>query len=101
FLVGDVKQSIYGFREAEPQLFAQIIAAIQAGTLDGRTVALTDNFRSHDRLVRAVNGVFAALFDTALGGVPLDSAAQLRAQRAEVDNPALDAEPRVELHILP
>jgi ATP-dependent helicase/nuclease subunit A len=100
FLVGDVKQSIYGFRQAEPQLFAEIIGAIQAGTRDGRAIALTDNFRSHDRLVRAVNGVFAGLFDSTLGGVALDSAAQLRAQRAEIENPTLDAAPRVELHIL-
>lgn len=100
FLVGDVKQSIYGFREAEPQLFAGIIAAIQSGERAGRAIALTDNFRSHDRLVRAVNGVFAGLFDSMLGGVALDGAAQLRAQRTEIENPTLDKAPRVELHIL-
>ena len=101
FLVGDVKQSIYGFREAEPQLFAQIIASIRDGRRDGSAIALTDNFRSHDRLVRAVNGIFAGLFDSALGGVPLDGDAQLQAKRADIDNPALDDEPRIELHVLP
>ncbi len=60
--VGDAKQSIYGFRGAEPAVLAGLreSVAVEAG---GRTVALGTNYRSHGELVEVVNRVF----DRALG----------------------------------
>jgi len=60
--VGDAKQSIYGFRGAEPAVLAELRArvAVEDG---GRTVALGTNYRSHGELVEVVNRVF----DRALG----------------------------------
>jgi ATP-dependent helicase/nuclease subunit A len=60
--VGDAKQSIYGFRGAEPAVLAGLQArvAVEGG---GRTVALGTNYRSHGELVEVVNRVF----DRALG----------------------------------
>ena len=57
FLVGDVKQSIYRFRQADPSLFVQKYHAARAG--EGmRLVSLNRNFRSSPSILGAVNDVF-------------------------------------------
>jgi len=63
-LVGDPKQSIYGFRRADPRVFAR--------ALDGapERVALSRSFRAHRELVEAVNRVFDGLLE---GHAPLTS----------------------------
>lgn len=96
-MVGDVKQSIFGFRAAEPAQFSAVRADIEQGTLAGCVRPLTDSFRSHDRLVRAINTMFAPLFDLAFGGVNYDETQALRAMRVEIPNPTLDGDPRLEL----
>ena len=58
FFVGDVKQSIYGFRGAEPGLFAEVEAYLRER--DGRSLALPTNFRSLPAVVDAVGCVFSA-----------------------------------------
>lgn len=58
FAVGDVKQSIYGFRGAEPSIFAA--RAEEAGE-EGRIV-LPENFRSTPGLVEFANHCFSRLF---------------------------------------
>jgi len=60
--VGDAKQSIYGFRGAEPAVLAGLQRRV-AGEDGGRSVALGTNYRSHGELVEVVNRVF----DRALG----------------------------------
>ena len=61
FLVGDVKQSIYGFRQARPDLFLEKYKAYgeQGGT--GCLIQLNRNFRSRSAVLHAVNGVFSKL----------------------------------------
>jgi ATP-dependent helicase/nuclease subunit A len=56
FVVGDPKQSIYGFRGAEVDIFRQVVDSNQA-----RTVYLADNFRSGSNIVAFVNGLFSDL----------------------------------------
>ena len=57
FMVGDVKQSIYRFRQAEPRLFLEKYAAYERG--DGGTLLpLTMNFRSRPAILDFVNRVF-------------------------------------------
>ncbi len=60
FAVGDVKQSIYGFRHAEPGLFK--VCAEEAG--DEGTVDLAANFRSSPGLVEFTNHCFGKLFES-------------------------------------
>lgn len=100
FMVGDIKQSIYGFRDAEPRLFATLMAEYAARPEIGRTLLLSDSFRSHARLVDAFNALFATLFDPALGGTHYGSEEALRAQRSDVPNPSLDSQPRLRIHLL-
>ncbi len=100
FMVGDVKQSIYGFRQAEPRLFSELIEAFEAGAAAGKVHYLPDNFRSHTQLLDTLNELFARLFDRELGGTSFGTDERLAAKRSEVANPTLDAQPRVSVHIL-
>ena len=59
FLVGDVKQSIYRFRRAEPRLFGEF----RDGFPEAGRLALTENFRSDPGLLDFVNHLFAETFD--------------------------------------
>ena len=99
FMVGDVKQSIYGFRQAEPRLFAKLVRAFADRPQEGVVRYLSDNFRSHPNLLAGLNRLFAMLFDSSLGGTAFDEQERLRARRAEIENVSLDGQPRIELHI--
>lgn len=57
FCVGDMKQSIYRFRHAEPGLFAARARAYERGE-GGRLIALRSNFRSRARVLAFTNAVF-------------------------------------------
>jgi ATP-dependent helicase/nuclease subunit A len=102
FLVGDVKQSIYGFRRAEPRLFAQQAREFAAGERDGELLHLADNFRSHAGVLKPLNDLFAALFDPALGGTAFVEDERLVPAREaqEPDNALLDANPRIQVHVI-
>lgn len=106
FMVGDVKQSIYAFRSAEPALFIAEADDIRAGRTPGAVLPLRGNFRSHAGVIRAINEVCARLFDRSLGGVPYDDEARLVAAREEpIDSRAAvggdDEPPRMMVHVLP
>lgn len=60
FIVGDPKQSIYGFRQAEPILFEEVSQLIEAKA--GSRVELLHNFRTHSTLLAALNSVSEPLF---------------------------------------
>ena len=73
FMVGDVKQSIYQFRLADPDIFIQkyndYLPADSAPDLAGRKVVLSSNFRSSDGVIQAVNDVFRTCMTPNIGGV--------------------------------
>lgn len=58
FLVGDVKQAIYGFRGSKSQFFAEKYAAF--GGDGGKALKLSDNFRSSEGVINFVNKVFSS-----------------------------------------
>jgi ATP-dependent helicase/nuclease subunit A len=95
FLVGDVKQSIYRFRLADPAIFQNYNAQWREGP-DGEVIALSENFRSPAPLLDFVNAVFASLMRKELGGVEYDADAHLRP--GESDRPPI-AGPCVEVHL--
>ncbi len=57
FLVGDVKQSIYGFRGSKSRFFVEKQGQFAGG--DGQSLVMKKNFRSADRVLDAVNAQFA------------------------------------------
>ncbi|MCB9478894.1 MAG: UvrD-helicase domain-containing protein [Deltaproteobacteria bacterium] len=62
FRVGDVKQSIYGFRHADVNVFASYLEkAREAG--EENVIGLATNYRSRERLLTAVNVLFQRTFD--------------------------------------
>ncbi len=98
FIVGDLKQSIYRFRLAEPRIFAERIAAVRAG-LPRHFVSLQDNFRSREELLGIVNGVFDYLMNDELDGIGFDDTAFIRAGRNEPAKDSTFGRPFVELHL--
>lgn len=73
FMVGDVKQSIYQFRLADPGIFmdkyARFCAADQALPGQGRKIVLSNNFRSGPGVIEAVNSVFGECMCQKVGGL--------------------------------
>ena len=73
FMVGDVKQSIYQFRLADPGIFLEkynsYAAASDARPGEGRKVLLSSNFRSCGAVIDAVNDVFTTCMSTKVGGL--------------------------------
>ena len=79
FYVGDVKQSIYGFRLAMPEIFMEKKEAF--APFDGKTfpatIALAENFRSRKEVTGAVNFVFKQLMTKGFCGIEYDDSEQL------------------------
>ncbi len=81
FLVGDVKQSIYQFRLADPDIFLQkynsFAPAGQAQPGEGRKVFLSSNFRSGGGILDGVNDVFKGCMSQKVGGLDYGEAEAL------------------------
>ncbi len=109
FMVGDMKQSIYRFRGAEPEIFDQKRkASAPLGDLSPDDPALTRltrptvlelnaNFRSHPGVLNFANAVFGAIMSESVGGVTYDERERLRNGRSY----AAPEQTRAEIHWLP
>jgi ATP-dependent helicase/nuclease subunit A len=76
FMVGDVKQSIYSFRLADPTLFIEKYTKYGQGE-DGKRIILAENFRSRKTVLDFTNLVFEQLMDERVGQIDYDEAAAL------------------------
>lgn len=79
FMVGDMKQSIYKFRMARPELFLDKYHRYQAEGGKEVRIDLKKNFRSRTEVIDAVNNVFYPLMGEAVGGIRYDEDAALYA----------------------
>ncbi len=87
FMVGDVKQSIYRFRMAEPAIFLSrydSCSPYSSDTSELRRVDLNANFRSDPNILSFVNGIFRTLMSRRLGGVDYTADAELRSLSEDV-----------------
>ncbi len=93
FMVGDVKQSIYKFRLARPELFLEKYDTYQE-TGDLCRIDLAKNFRSRIQVVDAVNDVFSRIMSREIGGIAYDDKAALYpgAVYPAQENPAYGSE---------
>ena len=85
FTVGDVKQSIYSFRQARPDLF--IAKQHEYSPVPPKMeIDLTGNFRSRKEVIDSVNRVFERIMHLENGGIEYDESAQLKAKAVYPEN---------------
>lgn len=77
FMVGDVKQSIYKFRMARPELFMKKYDTYSLEGGDYQRIDLHKNFRSRREVIYAANAVFEHIMAHELGGIVYDGQAKL------------------------
>ncbi len=88
FMVGDAKQSIYGFRGASPALFLGYRAQFAKDASLGRTIFLSDNFRCDEQVIDYSNLVFSVLFGCGASTLPYTEDDALRyAKKTEGQTP--------------
>ena len=77
FMVGDVKQSIYKFRLARPEIFLEKYETYTHEDGCMQRIDLSRNFRSREEVLSTVNGIFANLMSRDKGKIEYDSHAAL------------------------
>lgn len=77
FMVGDVKQSVYAFRMANPKLFIEKYERYKEG-IEGERIILAENFRSRKEILDFTNFLFIQLMDKGVGQLAYDDAAELQ-----------------------
>lgn len=77
FLVGDVKQSIYRFRLADPTLFIDKYKKFRTDTEYNRRIDLNKNFRSRREVLEWVNFIFGNIMSEEVGEVEYDDDSKL------------------------
>ncbi len=77
FMVGDVKQSIYKFRLARPELFIEKYNSYSRQDSPKQRIDLRQNFRSRQEVIESVNALFYRIMGGELGGVEYDEDAAL------------------------
>ena len=79
FMVGDVKQSIYRFRMAMPELFMEKYHRYSLDDSQEQRVDLHKNFRSRKEVLSGVNYIFRQIMGEDLGGITYDDSNALYA----------------------
>lgn len=77
FMVGDVKQSIYKFRLARPELFMEKYDSYKIGEGPYQRIDLHRNFRSRANVLESANCIFEQIMIKSFGGIVYDDNAKL------------------------
>ncbi|MCP8968240.1 helicase-exonuclease AddAB subunit AddA [Ectobacillus ponti] len=89
FMVGDVKQSIYKFRLAEPGLFLGKYKRFQPDGLNGgMRIDLAKNFRSRQEVLAGTNFIFKQIMGERVGDIDYDYDAELKLGAAYPEGPS-------------
>ena len=103
FMVGDVKQSIYRFRQAKPELFLDKYSRypLASGGKE-RKIQLYKNFRSRDEVLRGVNFIFKMVMSNVVGELEYTDDEALHLGATFLENQEEDSEVggSIELHII-
>ena len=95
FMVGDIKQSIYRFRQADPQIFNGKFQLFLENPDAGKLILLKENFRSQSEVLDATNGVFSHLMDQEIGDILYDKTHMLVAGSEKQKEPHPENETEV------
>lgn len=93
FMVGDVKQSIYRFRLARPELFMEKYNCYSKVDSPCQRIDLHRNFRSRQQVLDSVNELFSQIMGEKLGGVEYDEEAALYPGAVFPDATVLEEDP--------
>ncbi len=77
FMVGDVKQSIYRFRQGDPTIFMGKNDLYARHSEEGKMVALNRNFRSRPEIIEGINRIFSRIMSEHVGEIAYDTNQQL------------------------
>lgn len=102
FMVGDVKQSIYKFRQAKPELFLDKYRTYSKDEGKNRKIQLYKNFRSRLEVINAVNYIFKQIMSKEVGELEYtdEEALNLGANYKDIEEDNVITGGEVELHIL-
>ena len=102
FMVGDVKQSIYRFRQAKPELFLDKYNNYSRVEGKNRKIQLYKNFRSRDEVIQGVNYIFKELMSNVVGELEYtdEEALNLGASYKECEEENVVVGGEIELHLL-
>ena len=78
FMVGDIKQSIYRFRMARPEIFMEKYDTYRPDDPDTERIELDQNFRSRAQVLDCVNSLFMRIMRREVGGVVYDENVSLK-----------------------
>ncbi len=92
FMVGDVKQSIYRFRLARPELFMEKFSTYDLSESNKQRIDLHKNFRSRSEVLEFINDMFYKIMAMDLGNVAYDADAALYYGANYVERPDMKAE---------
>ena len=92
FMVGDVKQSIYKFRMARPELFLEKYNTYDVDGANCCRIDLAKNFRSRREVVDGVNDIFERLMSEQTGGILYDERAALYPGASYPENSGCESE---------
>lgn len=87
FFVGDIKQSIYRFRHARPDMFSARSDRYASGD-GGKLLTLSGNFRSRPSVLAFVNDLFSQILTRESGDIEYDAAARLEPMRSRFEDEA-------------
>lgn len=98
FMVGDVKQSIYRFRLAEPKLFLKKYADYRQGH-GGKLLPLTRNYRSRPGILNFVNRIFERVMQGGDAEIQYDALARLNPGITDMEDDSAE-HPLAEIHLI-
>ena len=85
YMVGDVKQSIYRFRHANPYIFKDKYDRYASGK-DGIKIDMTKNFRSRKEVIKNINDIFSSIMYDDIGGANYEKDHKMEAKFAPYDD---------------
>ncbi len=84
FAVGDVKQSIYGFRGASPEWFLSQYDGLKSAEIEGRAFDMNENYRSNPLILNFINEVFSSIMDKKSADIDYKNDAMIQPRRTDI-----------------